>query len=301
MRESSRGVEKQAGRYLPHILSSNPMADSLRDQLQSTLGSAYQLERELGGGGMSRVFVATRPRSAGESSSRCFRRSSPTASASSDSSARSRWRRGFSIRTSCRCYAAGEIGRPAVLHDAVRRRRLAARAARGDGALPVSGSDRRDARRRARRSPTRTSAASCIATSSRTTCCSPAARRSSPTSASPRRSRRRRRPRRAGHSRRSARRSARRRTWRPSRQRPIPTPTIAPTSTPSVCMAYEMLAGQPPFHGRTPQKLLAAQMGEAAGANRDLRADLPPRWRELVMRCLEKEPDRPPAQSAMTS
>src|SRR5947199_8497155 len=31
---------------------------SLREQLQKTLGSAYTLERELGGGGMSRVFVA---------------------------------------------------------------------------------------------------------------------------------------------------------------------------------------------------------------------------------------------------
>ena len=31
----------------------------LRDQLQSVLGSAYSLERELGGGGMSRVFTAT--------------------------------------------------------------------------------------------------------------------------------------------------------------------------------------------------------------------------------------------------
>ena len=30
----------------------------LREQLQRTLGSAYQLERELGGGGMSQVFVA---------------------------------------------------------------------------------------------------------------------------------------------------------------------------------------------------------------------------------------------------
>ena len=30
----------------------------LRDQLQAALGSAYTLERELGGGGMSRVFVA---------------------------------------------------------------------------------------------------------------------------------------------------------------------------------------------------------------------------------------------------
>lgn len=31
---------------------------TLRDQLQSSLGSAYTLDRELGGGGMSRVFVA---------------------------------------------------------------------------------------------------------------------------------------------------------------------------------------------------------------------------------------------------
>lgn len=30
----------------------------LRDRLQSTLGSAYTIDRELGGGGMSRVFLA---------------------------------------------------------------------------------------------------------------------------------------------------------------------------------------------------------------------------------------------------
>src|ERR1043166_6395756 len=30
----------------------------LRDNLQTALGSAYTLERELGGGGMSRVFLA---------------------------------------------------------------------------------------------------------------------------------------------------------------------------------------------------------------------------------------------------
>ena len=30
----------------------------LRDQLQSTLSGSYNLERELGGGGMSRVFLA---------------------------------------------------------------------------------------------------------------------------------------------------------------------------------------------------------------------------------------------------
>ena len=34
-----------------------PSAD-LRDQLQATLSGSYTLERELGGGGMARVFVA---------------------------------------------------------------------------------------------------------------------------------------------------------------------------------------------------------------------------------------------------
>ena len=34
----------------------------LRAQLQATLGSAFTLERELGGGGMSRVFVADETR-----------------------------------------------------------------------------------------------------------------------------------------------------------------------------------------------------------------------------------------------
>ena len=34
-------------------------APDLRDQLQETLGTGYVIERELGGGGMSRVFVAT--------------------------------------------------------------------------------------------------------------------------------------------------------------------------------------------------------------------------------------------------
>ncbi|MBW8770251.1 MAG: protein kinase [Gemmatimonadetes bacterium] len=34
------------------------MSDSLADRLQSSLGSAYTITRELGGGGMSRVFVA---------------------------------------------------------------------------------------------------------------------------------------------------------------------------------------------------------------------------------------------------
>jgi Protein kinase domain len=35
------------------------LSSDLREQLQRTLGDAYRLERELGGGGMSRVFLAT--------------------------------------------------------------------------------------------------------------------------------------------------------------------------------------------------------------------------------------------------
>ncbi len=34
------------------------MTENLRDQLQSTFGSTYTIQRELGGGGMSRIFVA---------------------------------------------------------------------------------------------------------------------------------------------------------------------------------------------------------------------------------------------------
>ena len=35
-----------------------PVPASVRDPLQASLGAAYTLGRELGGGGMSRVFVA---------------------------------------------------------------------------------------------------------------------------------------------------------------------------------------------------------------------------------------------------
>ena len=41
------------------------------------------------------------------------------------------------------------------------------------------------------------------------------------------------------------------------------------------CMAYELLAGQPPFHGRTPARILAAHMGEAPRPIAELRPDAP--------------------------
>jgi len=59
-------------------------------------------------------------------------------------------------------------------------------------------------------------------------------------------------------------------------------------------MGYELLAGHPPFHGRTPQRLLAAQMGERPEPIGDVRVDTPPVLAQMLMRCLEKEPkDRP--------
>jgi tetratricopeptide (TPR) repeat protein len=62
-------------------------------------------------------------------------------------------------------------------------------------------------------------------------------------------------------------------------------------------LAYELLAGQAPFHGLTPQKLLAAHMAETPRFIGEVRADIPPAMAELVMRCLEKDADRRP-QSA---
>jgi len=55
------------------------------------------------------------------------------------------------------------------------------------------------------------------------------------------------------------------------------------------CMAYELLAGRPPFVEKTPQRLLAAQMGEIPQPIEQLRADTPPALAELVMRCLAKD------------
>jgi hypothetical protein len=64
------------------------------------------------------------------------------------------------------------------------------------------------------------------------------------------------------------------------------------------CMAYELLAGQPPFAGRTAQRVLAAHMGEAPRNIGELRPDLPIHLRDLVMQCLAKDPDGRPQSAA---
>jgi serine/threonine-protein kinase len=58
--------------------------------------------------------------------------------------------------------------------------------------------------------------------------------------------------------------------------------------------AYEILTGQPPFTGATPQAVLAAHITEQPVAVTERRATIPPSLAQLVMRCLEKKPaDRP--------
>jgi len=63
------------------------------------------------------------------------------------------------------------------------------------------------------------------------------------------------------------------------------------------CMAYELLAGRPPFQGTSPARLLGAHLGEVPRDIRELRADVPPALADLVMRCLAKDPDARPAQA----
>ena len=55
-------------------------------------------------------------------------------------------------------------------------------------------------------------------------------------------------------------------------------------------MAYEMLAGNTPFTGRTPQQLLAAHVNRPPEPLGAVRASVPPDLASIVMRCLEKRP-----------
>jgi len=59
-------------------------------------------------------------------------------------------------------------------------------------------------------------------------------------------------------------------------------------------MAYEMLGGRPPFSGMSPQQVLAAHVAEPVEDLTKHRSNLPTDLAELVMWCLEKNPaDRP--------
>jgi tetratricopeptide (TPR) repeat protein/tRNA A-37 threonylcarbamoyl transferase component Bud32 len=59
-------------------------------------------------------------------------------------------------------------------------------------------------------------------------------------------------------------------------------------------MAYELLAGQPPFQGATPARLLAAHLVEAPPDLREARPDVPAALAAMIAACLAKDPaDRP--------
>jgi tetratricopeptide (TPR) repeat protein len=55
-------------------------------------------------------------------------------------------------------------------------------------------------------------------------------------------------------------------------------------------LAYELLAGQPPFTGETSHEVLAAHLVEPPPPLAQRRPDIPPELGELVMKCLEKRP-----------
>ena len=63
-------------------------------------------------------------------------------------------------------------------------------------------------------------------------------------------------------------------------------------------VGYEMLVGTPPFHGRAPQQLLAAQLTEAPPPIATRRYDVPEALAALIMRLLEKEPANRPKSAA---
>jgi eukaryotic-like serine/threonine-protein kinase len=63
-------------------------------------------------------------------------------------------------------------------------------------------------------------------------------------------------------------------------------------------VAYEMLAGVPPFHGRSPHELLRAQMTEPPQPLSSRRYDVPVVLSQLIMSCLEKSPERRPRSAA---
>ncbi|HEX5577222.1 MAG TPA: serine/threonine-protein kinase, partial [Gemmatimonadaceae bacterium] len=62
-------------------------------------------------------------------------------------------------------------------------------------------------------------------------------------------------------------------------------------------LAYELLHGKSPFAGTTPQRTLAAVLTQDPPPLKEVRPDVPARLSEIVMRCLSKEPDERPASA----
>ncbi len=64
-------------------------------------------------------------------------------------------------------------------------------------------------------------------------------------------------------------------------------------------LAYETLAGVPPFRGRTPAEVLSAHLAEAPEPVDAHRPEVPPALAALVMQCLAKHPDDRPLDATV--
>jgi serine/threonine-protein kinase len=64
------------------------------------------------------------------------------------------------------------------------------------------------------------------------------------------------------------------------------------------CLAYEIFSGKPPFEGDAPHRIIAAHFSETPRPITERRSELPPTIAALIAQCLEKDPERRP-QSAV--
>src|SRR5687768_7836781 len=65
-------------------------------------------------------------------------------------------------------------------------------------------------------------------------------------------------------------------------------------------LAYELLSGESPFVGTSPQATMAAQLTHVPESLDSVRDDVPPPLSAVIMRCLEKLPEhRPPTANAL--
>ncbi|MEI6812985.1 MAG: serine/threonine-protein kinase [bacterium] len=62
-------------------------------------------------------------------------------------------------------------------------------------------------------------------------------------------------------------------------------------------LAYELLTGAAPFDGASPAETMAAQLTKAPPPIEQVRTDVPPVLRALIMRCLAKDPAERPQQA----
>lgn len=63
------------------------------------------------------------------------------------------------------------------------------------------------------------------------------------------------------------------------------------------CLGYELLTGQPPFTAATPQRVLAAHISETPKPIASQRSGIPRELALLIMRCLEKDPEKRPSSA----